>query len=104
MICQLFLCFKDSILILAFHARELEQESLAKTIRKDKSADLEYFLLTLFSAESFEREVSAALQSRPGTRQFHAVGRGGVKITDPQFFTQLLWGIFERKMQGLLRY
>ena len=48
-------------LILAFHACELEQESSTKTLRKDKSDDLEYFLLTLFSSESFEREVSAAL-------------------------------------------
>ena len=68
--------FLQAFLILAFHACELEQESLTKTLRKDKSADLKYFLFTLFSP----RVLSAKLALRciyrwPGTRQFHAVGR-----------------------------
>ena len=63
-------------LILAFHACELEQESLTKTLRKDKSADLKYFLFTLFSPRVLSAKLALrCIYWRPGTRQFHAVGR-----------------------------
>ena len=80
--------FLQAFLILAFRACELEQESLTKTLRKDKSDDLEYFLLTLFSSESFEREVSAALHLK--TAWHASISRcrtAGVKIVQTHRFS-----------------
>ena len=78
----------ERFLILPFYEL-LVDLTKEKDCMKDKSTHHQYFLLTLFSSESFEREVSAALRSQAGTRQFHAVGRGGLKITATPFFKQL---------------